>query len=130
MVGDPIGDFLIQIKNAGAVGKQTVVLPYSKLKHAIADVLVKEGYISSVVKSGKKIRKILEIDLIYIDGKHKINGVERVSKPSRRLYTNSSHIPQVKSGYGTIVLSTPEGILTDTVAKEKNVGGEMLFKIW
>jgi len=114
MVGDPISDLLIQLKNAGAVKKDLVSLPYSKLKHEVADVLVKEGYALSATEKGK----------------HKINGVERVSKPSRRLYSNVASIPVVKNGHGAMFLSTPEGILTDSDAKAKHVGGELLFKIW
>lgn len=130
MVGDPISDLIIQIKNAGLVGKPFVVVPYSKLKHAVADLLVKEGYIESVLKKGKKVKKSLEITLNYTDGKHKIKGVERISKLSQRVYVRTSNIPQIKGGNGTLVLSTPNGVMTDREAREKHVGGEMLFKIW
>jgi len=130
MVGDPISDFLIQIKNAGAVDKASVTLPYSKLKHSIAEALNKAGYIGEIEKKGKVVAKTLKVELKYVNGVHKIKGIELVSKPSRRLYTNAAHIKSVKNGHGSLILSTPEGILTDKEARAANVGGEMLFKIW
>ncbi len=130
MVGDTIGDFIIRLKNAGAVGKTEVSLPYSKLKHAIADKLVATGYIESAVQEGKKVQKNLVVTLKYENGKHVINGVKRVSKPGRRLYTKVADIHKVKFGQGHMILSTPAGILTNDEAKAQNVGGEQLFIIW
>lgn len=131
MVNDPVGDFIIQLKNAGAIGKSEVVLPYSKLKHAIADKLVNQGYLTSAKMRGKKVRKSLEVALTYdADGTPKIQGVKRVSKPGRRVYVNVSDIHPVKYGKGKLVISTPEGILTGEEARQHNVGGEQLFKIW
>lgn len=130
MVGDTIGDFIIQLKNAGAVGKKEVVLPYSKLKHAIADKLVAAGFINSVSKKGKGVKKELVVELKYDNGNHFIRGVQRVSKPGRRLYAGVGEIYPVKFGHGKLILSTPAGILTDEEARQQNVGGEQLFKIW
>jgi small subunit ribosomal protein S8 len=131
MVGDSIGDFIIQLKNAGMVGKKEVILPYSKLKHAIADTLVKEGYIEKAEKEGKKAVKSLAVTLKYAEGgKHKIAGVKRISKPGRRLYIKASEVYPVKFGKGRIILSTPAGILTGEDARTQNVGGEQLFTIW
>lgn len=130
MVNDPISDFVIQIKNAGAVRKEVVSVPYSKMKHAIADALVSAGYVSSATKRGKKAKKTLDVALRYEDGTHVIGGVERVSKPGRRLYTKVSDIRPVKYGKGKRMLSTPHGILTGEEARKRNVGGEELFKIW
>lgn len=130
MVGDTIGDFIIRLKNAGAVGKAEVSLPYSKLKHAIADKLVAAGYVESVKQDGKKVQKNLVVTLKYENGKHYINGVKRVSKPGRRLYTKVADIHKVKFGQGHMILSTPAGILTNDEAKAQNVGGEQLFIIW
>ena len=130
MVNDPVADFIIRLKNAGAVGKAEVSVPYSKLKHAIADKLVVAGFVTSPDNRGKGVKKELVCELRY-DGKdHYIRGVERISKPGRRLYTNVSEIHPVKFGHGNLILSTPAGILTGEEAKEKNVGGEQLFKIW
>lgn len=131
MVNDPIGDFIIQLKNAGMVRKSTVSIPYSKLKNAIADKLVDAGFVASVTKHGKKVKKTLDIGLKYTqDGTHQIQGVQRISKPGRRLYLSVADIFPVKFGRGKRILSTPAGILTGEEAKEKNVGGEELFIIW
>ena len=131
MVGDPVGDFIIRLKNAGAVGKTTVVSPHSKLRQAIADVLQKKGYIQSVVKKGKKVQKTLEVALRYDkNNKPVIHDVERMSRPGRRLYYSVNDIRPVKYGKGSLILSTPKGILTDEEARKEKVGGEALFKIW
>lgn len=130
MVNDPIGDFIIQLKNAGMVGKREVSLPYSKLKHAIAEKLTQSGYVAGAVKRGKKVKKTLDITLKYTDGAHDIRGVQRISKPGRRLYIRAAEIFPVKFGKGKRIISTPAGILTGEEAKEKCVGGEELFIIW
>ncbi len=131
MVNDPVADFIIQLKNAGMVRKSEVSLPYSKLKHAIADKLVESGYVASATKRGKKVKKTLDVTLKYdTKGAHQIQGVKRVSKPGRRLYLGVAEIFPVKFGKGKRILSTPAGILTGEEAKEKNVGGEELFIIW
>jgi len=131
MVGDVVGDFIIQLKNAGMVGKKEVSLPYSKLKHSIADALVKEGYLTEAEADGKDIQKQLKVALKYADnGSHSIAGVKRLSKPGRRLYAKSTEIYPVKFGKGRIILSTPAGILTGEEARKQNVGGEQLFIIW
>ncbi len=130
MVGDTIGDFIIRLKNAGAIGKKEVSTPYSKLRAAIADKLVATGYLAEVKSEGKKVQKTLTVTLKYEGGKHKILGVKRVSKPGRRLYTKVADIHRVKFGQGHMILSTPAGILTNEEAKAQNVGGEQLFIIW
>lgn len=130
MVSDVIGDFIIRLKNAGAVGKKEVAVPYSKLRHAIADKLVAAGYIEKAEQQGKKVQKTLAVTLKYEGGKHSISGVKRVSKPGRRLYTKVADIHRVKFGHGHMILSTPAGILTSEEAKAQNVGGEQLFIIW
>lgn len=131
MVGDTVGDFIIQLKNAGMVGKKNVSLPYSKLKHAIANKLVEKGYVVSAEMQGKDVAKTLEVVLKYTDkGAHQINDVKRISKPGRRMYAKATEIYPVKFGKGHLVLSTPAGIVTDDEARKQNVGGEQLFKIW
>lgn len=130
MVSDTVGDFIIRLKNAGAVGKKEVAVPYSKLRHAIADKLVAAGYIEKAEQQGKKVQKTLAVTLKYEGGKHSISGVKRVSKPGRRLYTKVADIHRVKFGHGHMILSTPAGILTSEEAKAQNVGGEQLFIIW
>jgi small subunit ribosomal protein S8 len=130
MVSDTIGDFIIQLKNAGMVKKDRVAVPYSKLKHAIAEKLMERGYVSSVTVDGKDVKKTLVVTLRYENGAHRISGVKRVSKPGRRLYTKVAEIYPVKFGKGSLILSTPAGILTDEEARTANVGGEQLFMIW
>ncbi len=130
MVGDVIGDFIIRLKNAGVVQKKTVVTPYSKLRHTIANKLAENGYVASVSEKGKGVERVLEVTLKYDNGQHAINGVKRISKPGRRLYVKVESIHPVKFGKGHLILSTPAGILTNVEAKEKNVGGEQLFIIW
>jgi small subunit ribosomal protein S8 len=130
MVGDVIGDFIIRLKNAGVVNKKSVVTPYSKLRHTIANKLAENGYVAAVTEKGKGVERVLEVTLKYDNGQHAINGVKRISKPGRRLYVKVESIHPVKFGKGHLILSTPAGILTNVEAKEKNVGGEQLFMIW
>lgn len=131
MVIDPIADFITQLKNAGAVKRECVSVPYSKFKFAVAHKLKDTGYIKDVSKRGKKTRKCVEVELAYNkDGTPKIAGVKRVSKPSKRVYERVDKITSVKYGAGSLILSTPKGILTDKEARKENVGGEALFKIW
>lgn len=131
MVGDTIGDLIIRLKNAGAVKKNTVSVPYSKLRLAVLEKLVDAGYVAATTAKGKQVQeKTLEVTLRYENGAHRINGVKRISKPGRRLYTKVADIHPVKFGKGHLILSTPAGILTNEEAKEKKVGGEQLFIIW
>lgn len=128
MVNDPIADLITRIKNASKARKESILLPYSKLKEAIANVLVAEGYLKSVTK--KKTSPILEIELSYHNGEPKVKEVERISKLSRRVYKGCDDIHPVRGGFGKVILSTPKGILTDSQAVKGKVGGEVLFKIW
>ncbi len=131
MVGDPVGDLIVRLTNAGAVHKVSVSVPYSRLRHAIADKLVEQGYLVSAEKYGKKVKKTLEIALKYnADGTAFIRGVKRVSKPGRRLYIKSNEVHPVKFGTGAMILSTPKGILSGDEARKGKVGGEQLFIIW
>jgi small subunit ribosomal protein S8 len=128
MVTDPVSDLIIRLKNAGKVRKESVFIPYSKLKEAIANVLVAEGYLKSASK--KKTSPVLEVVLNYHNGESKIKEVERISKSSRRVYKGFEDIFPMKGGFGKTIFSTPKGILTDRQAIEQKVGGEVLFKIW
>lgn len=131
MVNDPIGDFIIRLTNAGAIKKQTVSVPFSNFKMAVAEKLVEAGYIGSVEKKGKKVKKTLDIALKYdAQGMHRISGVKRISKPGRRLYKSVLEIVPVRYGKGSLILSTPAGVKTDKEAKVAKVGGEALFEIW
>lgn len=127
---DPIADMIVRIKNATDSKKESVVFSYSKLKLAILDVLLKEGYIKSFGKKGKKVVKFIEVGLIYNGKEPRINGVKRISKSSKRIYFGNKDIRKVKNGLGNLILSTPKGIMTDKMAREQKVGGEALFEIW
>jgi len=131
MVTDPVADFIIQLKNAGAVGKREVSLPFSNLKFAVAEKLKQTGYIVSAEKKGKKVKKTLEVTLKYNEeGEHAIHNVKRISKPGRRMYRTVSEITPVHYGQGSLILSTPKGVLTDVEARKEKVGGEAMFEIW
>jgi small subunit ribosomal protein S8 len=131
MITDPIGDFIIRLKNAAAVRKASVSIPFSNMKHAIALTLKKAGYIGEVSEEGAGISKMLVVGLMYDEaGNSRINGVKRVSKPGRRLYSPVSKVFPIKYGKGVMVLTTPKGILTDAEARKNRVGGETLFTIW
>ena len=129
MVTDIIGDFIIRIKNGNLAGKEVVSVYTSKNKEAIADALVRAGYIKSFSKNSTG--RMLDLVLNYkADKTSKITGVQRVSKPSKRIYQKSTDIRPFKSGFGAIILSTPAGILSNREAVKQKVGGEVLFKIW
>lgn len=130
MLADPISDMIIRLKNAALSGGSTVILPYSGVKAEIAETLKAAGYLKSITKKGKKVKKLLELELAYTGKEPKIKGVARISKPSRRVYYKSKQIRSVRQGFGAGIYSTPQGILTDKQAREAKVGGEALFKIW
>ena len=130
MVTDPISDLIIRIKNAGPVRKEIVSLPYSKLKLAIAEVLKKHKFITSAEVKGKGIESTLEIGVAYNGTEPRVNGVERVSKSSLRVYKGATEINSVRNGFGSLIISTSKGIMTDKEARKAKIGGEALFKIW
>lgn len=129
MVSDRVGDFIIRLQNAGAVGKRMVPVPFSAHLEEIAKKLQKLGYVASVEVSTNP--KTLEVTLAYDEkGKHLIHGVKRISKPGRRLYVNAKEAHGVKNGTGARIISTPKGILSDSEARKVRAGGENLFEIW
>ncbi len=130
MITDPIADFINRIKTAQMAGLPSFSVPFSKLKLQIAELLVREGYVEKQEKRGKKVKKYLDITLKYSDGKPEVVGVDRLSKPSRRVYLKVSDIRAVKNGHGLLVLSTPKGLLTGKEARKEKMGGEALFSIW
>jgi len=130
MVTDPIGDFINRIKNAGAIGKESVVAPYTKLNFEIAKVLEKEGFLEQVERRGRKIQKNLEVTLSYENNKPKLHSARRISKPSRRVYVKAGEARPVRQGFGRLVLSTPKGILTGEEARKQHIGGEALLEVW
>ncbi len=127
---DTISNFIIKLKNAGNAGLENVSVPYSKLKHSIAEVLKKEGYLKSVEQKSEKGRPVLSIALFLENRVPKIKGVQRISKPSKRIYKKAEEIRTVKNGYGSLILSTSAGVMTGREAKKQKLGGEALFQIW
>ena len=133
---DPIGDMLTRIRNAVMVGHNMVALPSSKMKVSIAKILKEEGYISGYeVVDGKVVSsKLLRIRLKYVGERRErrpvITGLERISRPGRRVYTNKQEIPWVLAGIGVAILSTPKGVMTGQRARQLGVGGEILCKVW
>ena len=128
---DTIGDFLTRIRNAGLAKHEKVDIPSSKLRIGIAGVLRKAGYIRDfkVVRDNKQ--GMMRIYLKYTSqGEAKIKNLNRVSRPSKRIYVRSTEIPQVRSGYGLAILSTNKGILSGKEANDSNVGGEYLCRVW
>ncbi len=130
MSTDLISDLIIQLKNAGEAGKDTLSIAHSDFKAAILELLQKSGYIASFTKRGKKVNKFLDVVLAKKDGMPRINGVKRISHVSSRQYKGVADIRRVKQGHGMMVLTTPKGILSDKEAKAQSVGGEVLFEIW
>lgn len=129
MVSDRVGDFIIRLKNAGAIAQESVSLPHSNHLEAIARKLKELGYVGEV--SSSKDGKTLEVELAYDEqGNHKIHDVKRISKPGRRLYVGSKDAHSVKNGEGARIISTPKGILSDAEARKTRVGGENLFEVW
>lgn len=121
---------IVAVKNAGNAGKDTVKLQHSKIKEDIASVLKKEGFIKDYKRLENKGKPLIEITVIREGRDSKIKGVKRVSKTSKRIYKKSSEIRPVKSGYGLLVMSTPEGVMSGLDARKAKVGGEVLFTIW
>ena len=129
MVTDRVGDFIIRLKNAGAISKPSITVPFSKHVEEIAHKLKALGYVAEV-KKGKSPYEF-EVVLAYDErGRHKIRGVKRISKPGRRLYVPTTEAHSVKNGAGARLLSTPKGVLTDSESRKVRVGGENLFEIW
>ena len=128
---DPIADMLTRIRNALMVKKETVSIPSSNMKKAIADILLKEGYVKDVRFDESGYNGTLVITLKYTDKNQSvISGLERASKPGLRLYRGAANMPKVLGGYGIAIVSTNKGIMTDKQAKAQNVGGEVLCYVY
>jgi small subunit ribosomal protein S8 len=135
-VSDPISDMLTRIRNAVMVGHSTVAMPSSKMKVAIVDILKKEGYIEDyeVVDGPVANSKVIRVRLKYVGERRErqpvISGLERISRPGRRVYKGKREIPWVLSGIGIAIVSTPKGVMTGRRARQLGVGGEVLCKVW
>ena len=126
---DPIADMLTRIRNASRALLPTVELPHSRIKENLAHILKNEGYVTEVAVEGKPLKKI-KIHLKYQGKKSVIEGLRRISKPGLRHYVGATEIPRVLGGLGVAVVSTPEGVMTGTQARKKNLGGELLCYVW
>jgi small subunit ribosomal protein S8 len=128
-MSDPISDMLTRIRNGGRALQPVIELPHSRIKESVAHILKQQGYVADVAVDGKEIKKI-KIRLKYNGKKNVIEGLKRISKPGLRKYVGATEIPRVRGGLGVAVVSTSEGVMTDTQARKKNLGGELLCYIW
>jgi small subunit ribosomal protein S8 len=135
-INDPISDMLTRIRNAVLAGHAQVALPNSKIKAEIAKILKDEGFLEGfeVADAERDGQKVLRLKIKYIGERRErrpvISGLERVSRPGRRIYTKKTDIPWVLSGIGVAILSTPKGVMTGARARQLGVGGEILCKVW
>ena len=130
-ITDPVADMLTRIRNANSAKHETVDVPASNLKKAIAQILLDEGYIKDYKVTDDGKQGIITVTLKYGEGKQKIiQGIKRVSKPGLRIYAASQDIPKVRNGLGIAIVSTSRGIMTDKAARKENVGGEVLAFVW
>jgi len=135
-VNDPIADMLTRIRNSVMSGQTLVAMPSSKIKIEIAKILKDEGFIENfeIVDSESKVQKVLRLKIKYVGERRArravLSGLERISKPGRRIYTKKQNIPWVLSGIGVAILSTPKGVMTGARARQLGVGGEILCKVW
>lgn len=131
MQTDPIADMLTRIRNAAAIVEPTVDVPASKFKKALAEILVREGYLKDVAEVEKDGKPVLRIGLKYgPKRKSIINSIQRVSTPGRRAYAKSEHVPIVRGGLGVAIVSTSRGLMADRDARRDNVGGEIVCEVW
>jgi small subunit ribosomal protein S8 len=133
-MSDPIADMLTRIRNAQMREHKTVSMPHSSIKVAIAEVLQKEGYINEFKVLPEKPQSVLQVTLKYVGDRRNrrsvITGLQRVSRPGRRVYVGKGDIPWVLSGMGVAIVTTPKGIMTGQQARRRGVGGEVLCKVW
>ena len=132
IVSDPIADMLTRIRNANMAEKKSVKIPHSKIKADIARLLKEEGFVKDYeLSETKKNKSFLNINLKYTaDREPVIQGLKRISKPSCRKYVNAEEVPRVLGGIGIALLSTSSGVMTDSEARKKNIGGEILCFVW
>ena len=128
-MNDPISDMLARIRNANLALLPAVEIPHSRMKESIAGILKREGYVADFAVEGK-IPRTIKMKLKYQGKKSVIEGLRRLSTPGLRRYVGATEIPRVRGGLGVAVLSTSEGVMTDTQARKKNLGGELICSIW
>ena len=131
MLTDPIADMLTRVRNANAIRRRTVDVPFSRLKQGIAAVLQREGFIAEYLKIDAGPRSVLRVTLKYgNEGERVIRGIDRVSSPGRRVYRGASDAGSFRSNQGIFVLSTDRGVISDREARQNNAGGEVLCRVW
>ena len=131
IVTDPIADMLTRIRNAQTARHESVMIPDSKIKRAIANILLNEGYISNVELIEDKIQNEIKITLKYAENNKKVmSGLKRISKPGLRVYAGVDELPRVLNGLGIAIISTSKGIVTDREARKLGLGGEVLAYVW
>ena len=131
MVSDPISDLLTRIRNAVMVSKSNIQIPHSKFKFQLTSLLKDEGYVSDVKITGEGTKKIINIELKYSeDGASVISGMNRLSKPGNRVYSSFDKLPRNNGGLGTVVVSTSRGLLSDSEARKRKLGGELICEVW
>ena len=130
MMTDPIADMLIRIKNAYLAKKETVSMPHSKVKQAIAKVLIEHKYVSDIQVEEDGVKKNLVLKLVYIGKDPAMTNMKRVSKPGRRMYSGVKNVKRTLGGYGITIVSTSQGVMDDKSAKKRNIGGEVLCQVW
>lgn len=129
-VTDPIADMLTRIRNANSQKHDTVDVPYSKVKKAIADILLEEGFVKSLDILEDGVKKTIRLTLKYENKTRVLQGLKRISKPGLRIFADVEELPRVLNGLGIAIISTSTGIMTDKNARKANVGGEVLAYIW
>jgi small subunit ribosomal protein S8 len=127
---DPLGDMLTRIRNGQQARKDSILTPASKLRARVLDVLQREGYIRGYSEEELAGQRGIRIELKYFEGQPAIQHLARVSKPGRRVYSGAQELPRIRNGLGTIIVSTPRGVLSDVEAREQNVGGEVLAEVF
>lgn len=129
-VTDQISDYLTRIRNAGNAGHKTVVVPSSRLKLAISEILKDQGYIADFEVIEDSVQANIKISLKYFNREPAIREVKRISKPGRRIYAPADQLPRIKNGLGIAIISTSKGVMTEKQAKRFNVGGEVICSVW
>jgi small subunit ribosomal protein S8 len=127
---DPLGDMLTRIRNGQSAKKDSILTPASRLRVNVLDVLQREGYIRGYTEEELAGQKGLRIELKYFEGQPAIQHLARVSKPGSRVYSGAQELPRIRNGLGTIIVSTPRGVLSDAEARDQNVGGEVLAEVF
>lgn len=127
---DPISDMLTRIRNAQAVLHKTVVIPFSKFKFSLAEILEKEGLIDKISVQGRKTNKAIKIELKYNGNSPTISKIKRVSKQGQRIYIKKDELRPIRQGYGIVIISTSQGLMTNTEARKKGLGGELICEIY